>query len=137
MSASSRTCSTIRAISATRPRRNFCRVLSIASRHWSGNYPGRLSYPSHPLRPARDGDDAGARDFDQADRQHQRDKTFDLLGSAGDLEHEAFGGGVDNAGTKRVGEAERLHAVLVLAAHLDHGKLALDRRPSCRDIDDS
>src|ERR1700727_3383431 len=121
MSASSRTCSMIRAISATRPRRNFCRVLSTGSRHWSGNYPGRLSYPSHPLRPARDGDDAGARDFDKADRQHQRDEAFDLLGCAGDLEDEAFGGSVDDAGTKGVGKPQRLHAVLVLAAHLDHG----------------
>src|SRR6185437_12651562 len=50
----------------------------------------------HSLRPTRDGDDAGARDFDQADRQHQVDEAFDLVGGAGDLEHEAFGGGIDD-----------------------------------------
>src|ERR1051326_8158557 len=39
---------------------------------------------SHPLRAAGDGDDAGARDFDQADWQHQVDEAFDLVGGAGD-----------------------------------------------------
>src|SRR5579863_5850682 len=47
----------------------------------------------HRLRPPRDGDDAGARHFDEAERQHQVDELIDLLRAAGDLENEALGGG--------------------------------------------
>src|SRR5580692_13021648 len=52
---------------------------------------------SHSLRPAADGDDAGARDFDQAERQHQVDEALDLVGRAGDFEHEALVGRIDDA----------------------------------------
>src|SRR6202035_1502055 len=74
----------------------------------------RLHKPSraaslHGLRPARDGNDAGARDLDQAERQHQGNEALDLVGRAGDLEHETLGRGVDHAGPEGVGEAERLH----------------------------
>src|SRR5262249_59959066 len=83
---------------------------------------------SHPLRPAADRHDAGARDLDQAERDHERDEAFDLLARTGDLEDETFGRSVDHAGAERVGEPQRLHAMLALAAHLDHGELALDVR---------
>src|SRR5208282_1446597 len=63
--------------------------------------------------------------------------AFDLLGGAGDLEDEALGGGVDDAGAEGVGEAERLHAVIAGAAHLDHGEFALDRRARRRQVDDA
>src|SRR5262249_47809725 len=90
---------------------------------------------SHPLRPAADRDDAGARDLDQAERDHQRDEAFDLVARAGDLEHEALGRGIDHAGAESIGEPQRLHAVIALAAHLDHGELALDVRPRHRHVD--
>src|SRR3954453_22342793 len=45
----------------------------------------------HPLRPAADGGDAGARHFDETERTHQVDELADLGRVAGDLEHEAFG----------------------------------------------
>src|SRR6516165_11212535 len=48
---------------------------------------GRGRHRSHSFRPARDRDHAGARHFDQANRQHQIDEAFDLLGGAGDLKH--------------------------------------------------
>ena len=50
-----------------------------------------------------------------------------LLARAGDLEDEALDRGVDHARAERVGEAQRLDAVVALAAHLDHRELALDR----------
>ena len=56
---------------------------------------------------------------------------------AGDLEDEALDGRVDHAGAEGVGEAQRLDPVLALAAHLDHGELALDRRPGDRHVDDA
>src|SRR3954462_5318024 len=92
---------------------------------------------SHPLRPARDGDDAGARNLDQTERQHERHKALDLVARAGDLEHEAFGRSVDHAGAECVGEPQGLHAVLALAAHLDHGELALDVRPGDGHVNDA
>src|ERR1700730_6527977 len=72
----------------------------------------------HGLRAAPDGDDAGARDLDQAERQHQGDEALDLLGRAGDLEHEAFDRGVDHPGPEGVGETQGLDPVLALAADL-------------------
>ena len=63
---------------------------------------------SHPFRPAPDRDHAGARDFDQPERQHQRDEALELVGRTGDLEHEALGAGIDDPGAKRVGETQRL-----------------------------
>src|SRR4029450_12735231 len=92
---------------------------------------------SHPLRAAADGHDAGARDLDQAERNHERHEALDLLARAGDLEHEAFGRSIDHAGAERVGESQRLHAVLPLAAHLDHGEFALDVRSGYGHVDDA
>ncbi len=80
----------------------------------------------HPLRPARDRGDAGARDLDQAERQHQLDELVDLVALAGDLEHEAFGGGVDHAGAEGVGQPQRLDPLLAFALDLDHRQFALD-----------
>src|ERR1700738_2727173 len=91
---------------------------------------------SHPLRAAPDRDNAGARDLDQAERQHERDETLDLIARSGDLEHETLGRGVNDTGAERVGEAERLHPMLALAAHLDHGELALDVRAGHGHVDD-
>ena len=42
--------------------------------------------------------------------------------------------GVDHAGAERVGQPQRLDARLARAAHLDHGKLALDRWAGRRHI---
>src|SRR5262249_16369486 len=74
---------------------------------------GRLSSPDlHRLGAAADGDDAAARHLDEAERQHQLDELVDLVGTAGDLEHEALDGGVDHAGTERLGEPHRLDPLL-------------------------
>ena len=43
-------------------------------------------------------------------------KLLDLVGRAGDLEHEALGAGVDDAGAEGVGETQRLDAVVARAA---------------------
>src|ERR1035437_1985651 len=91
----------------------------------------------HPLRPARDGGDTGARDLDQAERQHQLDELVDLVALAGDLEYEAFGGGVDHPGAEGVRQPQRLDPVLALALDLDHGELALDRAASERHVHDA
>src|SRR5687767_7402559 len=90
--------------------------------------PSNPSSTLHPLRPTADGDNAGAGDFDQAERQHQGDELVDLLGRARDLENEALDAGIDHARPESVGETQRLYPVLALAAHLHHRKLALDRR---------
>src|SRR5882757_7219138 len=61
-----------------------------------------VSSISHALRTAGDRRDACARHFDQPERQHQRDELLDLIALAGDLEHEALGRGVDDAGAEGV-----------------------------------
>src|SRR3954451_13767967 len=96
------------------------------------------SVPSslHPLRPAPDGGDAGARDFHKPERAHQVDELVDLGGIAGDLEHQALGRGVDHAGAERVGQPHRLDARLAKAAHFHHRQFALDRaRAGQRHVD--
>src|SRR5262249_56066572 len=60
---------------------------------------------------------------------------LDWWAGAGEVERESWGGGVDHTGTKRIREPQRLHAVLALAAHLDHGELALDVRAGHRHVD--
>jgi len=97
----------------------------------------QASGASHSFGPARNRDHAGARDFDQAERQHQIHEAVDLVGRAGDLEHEALGTGVDDAGAERIGKPQRLDPMLALAAHLDHGELALQRRAAAGQIDDA
>src|SRR5436190_18845263 len=89
----------------------------------------------HPVRPAPDRHDAGARDLDQAEREHERDEALDFVARAGNLEHEALSRSIDDPGAKRVREPQRLHAVLALAAHLDHRELALDMWPGHRHVD--
>src|SRR5437870_7529520 len=79
---------------------------------------------SHSLRPAADCHNSGAGDLDQAERQHEPDESLDFFACAGDLEHEALGRGIDDARAERIGKTQRLHAMLDLAAHLDHDKLA-------------
>src|SRR6476661_4241753 len=81
----------------------------------------------HPFRPAHDGGNAGTRDFDQAERQHQADELLDLFARPGDLEDEAFRRRIDHAGTEGIREPQGLDAVLALALDLDHCELALDR----------
>src|SRR5262249_53873595 len=117
--------------------RPFTSYLSrVDSKTWMpGTRPGMTNLSLHPFRAALDGDDAGARDLDQAERNHQVDEALDLLGGAGDLEHEALGARVDDTGAERVGEPQRLDPVVALAAHLDHGELALDRRTGHRHVD--
>src|SRR5262249_22753831 len=89
---------------------------------------------SHALRPAADRNDAGARDLDQAERDHQRDEAFDLVARAGDLEHEALGRSIDHAGAEGVGQPQRLHAVIALAAWRPRPRGA-PPPPSCRPPD--
>src|SRR6266536_1144060 len=72
-----------------------------------------------------------------AERAHQVDKLTDLGGIACDLEHKAFGGGVDHAGAECIRQPQRLDPVVAAAAHLDHGKLALDRASRQRHVDDA
>jgi len=43
--------------------------------------------------------------------------------------------GVDDASTEGLRQPQRLDPVVALAAHLDHGELALDRRPGERHVD--
>src|SRR5262249_7103560 len=107
----------------------------------SGKVSSSVPRPPPPLPPgpagppATDRHHAGTRNLDQAERQQQVDELIDLVRAAGDLEHEALGGGVDHAGAERIGEAECLYPVLALATHLDHGELALDRGARHRHID--
>src|SRR5262249_47750019 len=65
-----------------------------------------------PFRSAADRHDAGPRHLHKADRQHEADEGLDLVAVAGDLEHEALGRGVDDAGAEGAREPQRLHAVL-------------------------
>src|ERR1043165_5520794 len=88
---------------------------------------GLMNTPLHPLRPAADGGDAGARHLDEAERAHQVDELADLGGVAGDLEHEALGRGIDHPRAKRVGQPHRLDPGLAHAAHLHHRLFAFDR----------
>src|ERR1039457_1211875 len=109
--------------------KKFSSVHTNPRKNASGSSTGR-----HSLRPARDGRDAGTRDLDQPERQHQRHKLLDLVALAGDLKYEAFGGGVDHPGAEGVGQPQRLDPVLALALDLDHGELALDRAASERHV---
>ena len=61
------------------------------------------------LRPAGDGDDAGAADFDQPAFAHQRDEAVDLVAVPGDFEDEAGQRRVDHLGAEDVREAQRQH----------------------------
>src|SRR5215470_16988926 len=88
----------------------------------------------HRIRSARDGDDAGARHFDEAERQHEPDELIDLVGFAGELEHEALGGRIDDAGAEGVGQPQRLYPAFAGALDLDHGELALDRLAADRHV---
>src|SRR5712671_3603596 len=83
----------------------------------------------HSLRPSADGHDAGAGDLDEADRNHERNETLDLVAGAGDLEYETLRSGVDDAGTERIRQPQRLDTVVAFAAYLDHCEFALDRGP--------
>ena len=84
-------CSLNRLVAPLKGRRAFCRCgpsaasrLATAARRERGAVGRpRLQPPaaSDPLRPARDGGDAGARHFDQADRPHQVDEVVDLARS--------------------------------------------------------
>src|SRR5215475_5270165 len=73
----------------------------------------------HPYRSTPDRHHAGARNLDQADRNHERDEAFDLLAGTGDLEHEAFRSCIDDARPKCIRQPQRLDAVIALAAYLD------------------
>src|SRR6185312_8517437 len=81
---------------------------------------------SEPRRPARDGDDAGARHVDEAQRLHQVDEGVELLGRAGHLENEALDRRIDDPGTENVGQPQGFDALLAGARHLDERQLALD-----------
>ena len=67
---------------------------------------------------------------------HQLDEVVDLGRCAGQLEGEALRRGVDHAATEGLRQAQRLHAVLALAAHLHHGELALDEIAARREVGD-
>src|SRR5690348_13706562 len=54
------------------------------------------------------GDDAGAANIDQAQSLHQADEGVDLVGRAGDLEHERIALGINHLGAKHVGKPQRL-----------------------------
>src|SRR5262249_51213565 len=78
------------------------------------------------LRAARHGGNAGARDFDEADRPHEFDELVNLADSAGQFENKTFDRRVDYPCAKSLGETQGLVAVLSRARDLDHRKLALD-----------
>src|SRR5215813_9155591 len=92
---------------------------------------------SERFRAARDGDDAGAGDVDEAERLHQVDEGVQLLGRAGELEDEGLDRGVDDAGAEHVGDAQGLHALVAGAAHLHQGQLALEVRAFRGEIADA
>ena len=77
---------------------------------------------------AGDGGDAGAADFLQPDRAHQRDEGVQLVGAAGQLEHETLGGGVDHARPERVRQPQRLRPVRPGADDFDHRQLPRQMR---------
>ena len=93
----------------------------------AGTSPGCQQSRSHRLRPAADGDDAGARHLDQAERQHQVDERSILSVAPVISKTKLSVRGVDDAGAEDVGQAQRLDPLLALAAHLDQRQLALDR----------
>src|SRR6202008_4944898 len=70
-------------------------------------------------------------------RAHQVDELVDLGGVAGDLEHEAFGGGVDDAGAERLRQPQRLDPVLAGAAQFHHRQFPLDRAAGQGHVDDA
>src|SRR6185437_3428251 len=91
---------------------------------------GELPFPdiSEPRGPARDGDDAGARDIDEAQGFHKVDEGVEFLGRARHLEDEALDRRIDDAGAEDVGEPQRFDALVADARDLDEGELALDMR---------
>src|SRR4051812_18749242 len=84
--------------------------------------------------PARECCDAGARDLGQAEITHQFDEGVQLVGRTGQFEYEAFHRGVDHAGAKRVGDAQRLDAYLAGADNLYQRHLAGDVRALARQV---
>src|SRR5215813_5492227 len=90
----------------------------------------------HPRRPAHDGRDAGARDLNETERQHQADELLDLVAGTGDFEYKAFGRGVDHPRPEGIREPQGLDPVLAFALDLDHGELPLDGIASKRHVDD-
>ncbi len=83
------------------------------------------------FRAAGDGNDPCPADFGQPQGLHQMDEAVDLVGSAGDLEHEALGGAVHQARMHEIRNAQRLHQTFAIAGDLDQRQFALDdkRRP--------
>ena len=55
---------------------------------------------------------AGARHLGQAEMAHQIDERIELVGGAGEFEHEALMRRVHHAGAERIGDAQRLDALL-------------------------
>ncbi|MBS0524627.1 MAG: hypothetical protein JSS04_13445 [Proteobacteria bacterium] len=89
---------------------------------------------SQRLAAAGHADDAGAADIDQAEAAHQVDEGIDLVGVAGDLEHERIVLGVDHLGAEDVGQAQRLDALLAGAPDLHQRQFALDVRALHRQV---
>src|SRR6476659_3664664 len=89
----------------------------------------------HPLGTTHDGGNAGARDFNEAERQHQADELLDLFARAGDFENKALRRRVDHASAEGIRKPQGLDAVLALALDLDHCELAFDRIADRRHVD--
>src|SRR5579863_4906654 len=77
---------------------------------------------------ARDRDDAGARNVNQAQRLHQVNESVELFRRSRHLEHEALDRRIYHACTKNVGKPERLDTSLAGARHLDEREFAFDMR---------
>ncbi|CAA7626911.1 conserved hypothetical protein [Magnetospirillum sp. UT-4] len=90
--------------------------------------PGRCRFLNR-IGSARNGDGAGARDIDQAQRLHQLDEGVHLVGGADHLEHEAVVGGVHRPGAEDLGDAQGFDPLVAGARHLHQGQLAADMGP--------
>ena len=64
------------------------------------------------------------RNLGEANRGHEADEALDVLGRAGELEHERGQRGVEGARVEGAGEPQRLDAVVAGADDLDEAQMA-------------
>ena len=90
----------------------------------------------HALGPPGYSGNAGAGDFDEAQGHHEGNELFDLVAFSGDLENEAGGAGINDAGAEGIGEAERFDTPFTGACDFHHGEFAGQRITLCGQVGD-